>query len=441
VTVSGLSIINVFLGECGNAYADGTPLAAGTRSVLTDCSVPLLGFGPGQFVTNGTYSLPVREHGLGAANRSCVINAPDPCVIYLAALSSGSNSFPTLAVFPISFAQDVAGTTQSTTAEAVAPSLSVGAGKSFALHVQVLNNSGLRPDGTFSVNDGASTLASGTLPPIFSPTSVAVTVPSMSVGTHQLFIHYDGNGSFFPSDSDAISVNVIAENSISIGDVTAWQGTSGTRSARFPVVLTNPSATKVTVRFQITGVTATTPGDFRAASLNGTLGFPAGTTTRWVYVHIVGHATAQPTRTFTVTLSNPSPGYDLNKTVGTGTILDGGQYASIQSATTPEGDSGHRHTVQLVVTNNQGSGVSYVIRGITAKQGPQTDPDADFGGRQSGIINFPTGVTKKILTIGIWPDTRAEGDETFVVAINGATPTLPTGPNQVVAVVTILGDE
>src|SRR5690349_21674248 len=59
VTVSGETGPTV-IGECGNAYADGTPLPQFEQHMATDCSQPGSA-GPWMLIGNGTSSFTVRE--------------------------------------------------------------------------------------------------------------------------------------------------------------------------------------------------------------------------------------------------------------------------------------------------------------------------------------------------------------------------------------------
>ncbi len=181
VTVSGQSSPGI-IGECGNAYADGTPLPQFGQRMATDCSFPPTP-GPWILIGNGTGSFRVRETGIGTGNRSCVIVAPNPC--YLWGIGP-----PIL----ISFAQDITGTTYDTTATAAAPSLSVAVGHSFGIRAHVAINGNYVPDGTIEVSDGSNVVGTGQL----SSGEAVATIPGLAVGVHQFDVHYDGNGSFAP---------------------------------------------------------------------------------------------------------------------------------------------------------------------------------------------------------------------------------------------------
>src|SRR5438128_8576287 len=67
---------------------------------------------------------------------------------------------------------------------------------------------------------------------------------------------------------------------VSIGSVSLPEGNAGSRVVLFPVTLSAPSTSTVSVHYATASGTATSGSDFTAAS--GTLSFAAGATTRFV---------------------------------------------------------------------------------------------------------------------------------------------------------------
>jgi hypothetical protein len=107
---------------------------------------------------------------------------------------------------------------------------------------------------------------------------------------------------------------------LAIGNVTALEGTGGLTPFRFPVTLSNPSATPVTVQYATVDGTATLANaDYLPAS--GTLTFPPLAVTDTITVHVVGDSCGEPNETFAVVLSSPV-GAAIATGTGTGTILN-----------------------------------------------------------------------------------------------------------------------
>ncbi len=104
---------------------------------------------------------------------------------------------------------------------------------------------------------------------------------------------------------------VVVSPSVSIDDVSAVEGNSGTTMMSFPVTLSAASTKSVSVNYATANGTATAPADYTAAS--GTVRFAAGETSKTVQVAVVGDTIYEPTETFTVALSNP-----VNATIAVG---------------------------------------------------------------------------------------------------------------------------
>ena len=114
-------------------------------------------------------------------------------------------------------------------------------------------------------------------------------------------------------------VNAPMLPSVSIADVSAAEGNSGTTMMSFPVTLSAASTQTVSVNYATSNGTATAPADYAAAS--GTIRFAPGETSKPIQVALVGDTIYEPNETFTVALSN-----SVNATIAvgsaTGTIDD-----------------------------------------------------------------------------------------------------------------------
>ncbi len=166
-------------------------------------------------------------------------------------------------------------------------------------------------------------------------------------------------------------------------------------------------------------------------------------TRKWVSVKVHPDTSAEPDETFTVTLTGPTGGYTLGRSVGTGTIIDDDPTAGLEigigDTTVVEGDSGKARKVAFTVTLSATSlsimTVDYIIASGTAIS------PADFNdrGNKTRTLTFKPGKNRKYVNVAVEPDTAAEADETFTVTLSnptgGATITRPVGTG------TILDDD
>jgi endo-1,4-beta-D-glucanase Y len=107
--------------------------------------------------------------------------------------------------------------------------------------------------------------------------------------------------------------------SLSIADASKAEGSTGNANLAFTVTLSKALTTPLTVGYATSNVTAAAGSDYTAAT--GTVTFAAGETAKTVNVAVIGDTTAEPTETFTLTLSAPS-GATLSRATATGTIVD-----------------------------------------------------------------------------------------------------------------------
>lgn len=99
---------------------------------------------------------------------------------------------------------------------------------------------------------------------------------------------------------------------VSVGDVTVAEPSSGITYAVFPVTLSAASGLTTNANFATADGTATAPGDY--TSLSGTVTFAAGETSKTVAVIVKADAVSEGSETFSLNLSTPS-----NATISDGT--------------------------------------------------------------------------------------------------------------------------
>ena len=105
---------------------------------------------------------------------------------------------------------------------------------------------------------------------------------------------------------------------ISIGNASIAQATTGPLTMPFTVTLSSPATSPVTVSYATVDLSAKAGIDYVAAT--GILTIPAGQTTGTINVTILSGPANQPSRFFGLTLSNPTNAI-LTTATGFGTIL------------------------------------------------------------------------------------------------------------------------
>src|SRR5439155_241900 len=262
-----------------------------------------------------------------------------------------------------------------------------------------------------------------------------LTLNNLSIGSHTLIANYTGDACHQGSVSNKVAADVNTP-AISIADVSAAEGNSGTTTFSFTVSLSSESDQPVTVQYQTADGTATTANsDYLATS--GTLTIPAKTLSGTIQVSVVGDHIAEPNETFFVNLSNPT-----NATIGdgqgVGTILndDTTPQLDIQAtASVMEGNSGTTNvtlTATLSNTTDQTVTVNYATHDGTAKAS-----NNDYVA-VTGVLTIPPKTLSGTITVTVNGDVTEEGNETFTVVLtNPANATL----GNATATVTILNDD
>jgi CSLREA domain-containing protein len=281
--------------------------------------------------------------------------------------------------------------------------------------------------------DWATAEGTATDPEDYQSSSGTVTfVPSDTMETIQVPVNGDvideGTSESFTVDlsnaggatiSDGQATGTITDDdasTISIGDETVTEGNSGTTSATFTVSLSTPSASTVTVDWDTSDGTATSPGDYAADS--GTVTFVAGDVSEDVVVDVNGDTIDEPDEAFSVDLSNPS-GATIDDGEGVGTITDddAAPTVSISDESVSEGDTGPTPaTFQVTLSNPSASQVT--VDWDTA-DGTATAP-GDYAAN-SGTVTFEPGDVAEDVVVSVNGDEIDEPDETFNVDLSNAS--------------------
>ena len=438
VSVSGANVNpfgRIYLEECGNAYADGTPLPA-TVDEDQDCTT--IDWIDSPFTSK---LVTIKQVGIGNGNRSCVAVANRSCFLWGPTGRNENGLVPTTQV-TLSFAHDPAGGNAMpapTTTTLTATGSPIATGKVQHALVRVADAS-FAPAGAVTVTEGVNVVGSADM---IDGVADVVISPSLAPGNHVLVAHYPGDGSFQASDSDPVTLGVVGPDNISIGDVSVVNGVGGHRSMSFPVVLSHPTTEELIVPYTFVAGTAQPNVDYTPIKkTTGYLKYTAGakTTTKYITVKLLSDASTGGSKTFTVQLGTPTLGsFVLRRAVGTGTIYDpdsGGPTVSVGAVSIPEGDGGNANTakfpVTLSVVPTQLTTVTVQISttltdtALKAKRGV-----GDYTSAFQLNLKFKPGMTAMLVASAkIWPDLNHESDKTFTVAIVNVV----SSPGQTVSV-------
>lgn len=251
--------------------------------------------------------------------------------------------------------------------------------------------------------------------------------------------------------ASAGSLRTCATSCVAIGDATIVEGDNGTRTATFPVTLSRPASSTVTMKYRIQNLTAT--GGTVAAggvdfidygSVLKTLTFTRSTVTgltpvvKIVSVKVLGDTLVEGTETLRVTLSGLSGPARFRRPAALGTILDddagSGTRATIGDASVTEGDLGKTRNLVFPVTLSAPSTsaitINYAVVPGAATFSSTAAGGGDFGGKQTGITTFPlttSGSTavQRSVTLPVWAESNVENDEAITVTLSAAS--LPPG--------------
>jgi hypothetical protein len=455
---------------CGNAYADNTSLPAPLSVVpgtLDGRNCQVIRFTSPGDITTSPFTVTdaiVPQHGIGSGNRSCIdpSSAAAPCFIYV----STSVNLPPFPLVPIDFAAPApaGGARAATTSTVMAIGSPVASGSTEHALVTVapvdVTNPPLIPEGDVEVFEGATSLGTGTLG---ADGTANVALGVLGSGSHDLTAHFAGSGSFLASDAGTATLSVINASNISIGDISVVEGNStgphpaDMRTVTFPIVLSRPSPTAVSVNYTIVP-TGTNPATVGLATASGTdvvgatgvISFRAlKQTAKYLNVRVLGDTTNEGDETFAVQLSNPvGSGYVLRDSEGEGTILDddaptaGSPTVGVGSAAIPEGNLGNARAMKFTISLSAPSATDTVVTlqmsNITATRG--TKATGDWGGAINKSMRILAGTVGKSLVVPVFADQRDELDETMRVRILGVSSGVSLGTHTE-AIGTILSDE
>lgn len=316
---------------------------------------------------------------------------------------------PTLSVNDVQLQEGDAGTSNLTFTVSLTPAAADAVTVAYAT-----------ADGTATAGTDYAT-TSGTLSFAAGETSktidVAITGDLLNE-TDETFVVDLSNPSGAPV-GDAQAVGTIVNDdpipTLSVADVSAAEGTSGTAQLAFTVTLSEPSGQEVTVNFATSDGTATS-ADYTSAS--GMLTFAAGDVSKTVTVDLQPDAIDEDDETITLTLTTPVNA-TLADATATGTITDDDALPalSIDDVTAAEGNSG-TSTFAFTVTLAPASGRDVTFNWATVDATATAGTDYTAG---SGTVTIAAGQTTATINVTVAGDTDPESDETFDVTLTSPT--------------------
>lgn len=253
---------------------------------------------------------------------------------------------------------------------------------------------------------------------------------------------YDGNTTFFldlsnPTGGATIATDPIGEvdlyddeppPSVSIGDISLYEGDSGTTGAQFTITMTGVARTiDIRIFWETNDYSANAGSDY--TSSGGTFTFTPADSQKTFTVPVLGDTTVEDDEKFNVYIYG---GASFTKQYGYCTIRDDDARFSIIAAGTAvlEGSSGTTTALITLIPQQQLSGVTidYATIGGTAAAGSDFEPT-------SGSVTF-WGETQKQIAIPVKGDTAFESNEQFTVHFSGdPRVTVEPGPDVVITIV------
>ncbi len=210
------------------------------------------------------------------------------------------------------------------------------------------------------------------------------------------YTHPDsGSGNLTMDDVQVVNCQGPSLPALSIGDLTAGEGNTGTSTATFTVFLSAAGATAVTVGYATADGSATAGSDYVATS--GTLTFAPGVTTQSISVTVNGDTAIEPDETFSVNLGNPTNA-TIGDSLGVGTITNddlppaaftdtGAALAGASGGSVAWGDYDRDGDMDILITGSTGaSRTAQVYR--NAGPGIFTDAGASLTGTTEGSASW-----------------------------------------------------
>jgi len=218
--------------------------------------------------------------------------------------------------------------------------------------------------------------------------------------------------------ADGLATATINDNdaaTVSIGNTTVNEEGG---FASFTVTLTGSIQEALSLSYSTANSSALAGSDYTAAS--GTITFPAGSlsgATQTILIPIINDLVAEPTETFSVTLSNPvsTANVTIANAQGIATIIDNDQL-NITLAGFSILETNATQTQNFVVSLSAAAQEDIIIS-FSTTNGTAT-AGIDYTARTNVNFTIPAGATSLLIPVDILGDLIAEGSETFTGTIS-----------------------
>lgn len=217
---------------------------------------------------------------------------------------------------------------------------------------------------------------------------------------------------------------------VDVGDASTTEGDGGTyRFITFPVTLSDPVTSTVTVSYHLMGGTASAPADFDdMLGATKTVSFLAGKGQhKYISVKVKPDIDVEGDETMQVMVLSVV-GADQGTTTATGTIVDDdpatGLRASVGDVSISEGDSGKSRVAKFWVNLSSPATAPVTLHAMTMDS--EATAGSDYTAKMKDVP-FAIGQYRKPFTVTVAPDTLGEGDETFhiMLSVTVGTVTIP----------------
>lgn len=318
-------------------------------------------------------------------------------------------------------------------------------------------------------NNGNATLNATVADNDYVAASGTVGFPSLSIGPQSIQVTVNGDTKVEPDQAFRLSVGIgslpagidpadivlpaqpaagtIRNDDgavVNVGDVIADEGNAANALA-FPITLSNPSKTPITVNYAATAGTASA-ADFTAVS--GVFTIPPFTTSTTLPVPINGETLVEPNETINLVLTNPVGGF-IGDGTAVGTIRnDDSAVVSVANVTLAEGNTGTAPMTFAVTLSNPVQGTVGVV--ANSADGANVDPlanatvaDNDYQPLSNAPVGFAQGTTSQNVVVQVVGDTDVEPNQDLRVLLsNLAAPAgLPVTLSPAAGIGTITNDD